>query len=159
MNLKNTFFVWLLPLLWASCSLVSFHFPGDEYALYVVSSIAGVWIGFVFEFGDIHNPAIPLSVAATGAGVMAAVGFVMDRVRVRRFVWGILYVIATLMIFVSAIGVYPSTERALSKNGSWWAYIFFSFNMGLYIAVALSFLAKVAERVFITSHRPKEGDQ
>ncbi len=67
MSKPNTFYVWLVPLLWAGCSLIHFRFPGDEYGLYAFSSIAGSWIAILVSFGDIHNPMIPISIAVTGA--------------------------------------------------------------------------------------------
>ena len=78
---------------------------------------------------------------------MAVIGFLMDRVRIRKTIWAILFVVAALVAFVMSIKSYPTIERALSKNGSWWAYIFFSVNVGLYFGILLSFLEKGLEGV------------
>ncbi|NQU45104.1 hypothetical protein HQ520_17610 [bacterium] len=139
------FFVWFLPIIWATCSLLHFRHPGDEYAMYAVSSIAGVWIGFIVPFGDIHDPMIPISVAAVGGLVMAAIGFVMDYLRVRQLVWALLFVILVPAVFVESILSYPSIERALGKNGSWWTYVFFSIGMGINLSIPLALLVKGVE--------------
>jgi hypothetical protein len=115
--------------------------------MYAIASIAGSWIAFIISFGDIHNPVIPISIALTGAIVMALIGFLMDQVRIRKAIWAILFVVAALVIFVISIKSYPSIERALSKNGSWWSYIFFSVNVGLYFGILLSFMEKGLEVV------------
>ena len=140
-------YIWILPLLWASCSLIHFQFPGDEYGMYGISSIAGLWIAFIVRLGDQHNPMFPVAIALAGAIVMSVIGFLMDRIRIRKTIWAILFVVAALAVFVMSIKSYPTIERALSKNGSWWAYVFFSLNVGLYFSVLLSFLVKGLECV------------
>lgn len=142
------FYTWLVPLLWAGCSLLSFRFPGDEYAMYAISSIVGVWIGFLVPFGDVHSLFFPLSITLAGGLVMGVVGLLMDLARLRKIVWGVLWVAAALLIFVLSVNAYPSIEKALSKNGSWWAYVFTSINIGLYVSILLSFTGKSAAWAF-----------
>lgn len=142
---SRTFYIWVLPLLWATCSLVHFRFPGDEYAMYTISSIAGSWIAALVNLGDIHNPLFPISIALTGAIVMAGTGYLMDRARIQKAMWASLFLVTAVVVFVMSIKSYPTIERALSKQGSWWAYIFSSLNVGLYVAILLSFLTKGVE--------------
>jgi len=73
---------------------------------------------------------------------MAGVGFLMDRLQIRKAMWAVLFVGSALVIFVAEIKSYPTIQHALSKHGSWWAYVFFSVNMGLYLAILLSFFGK-----------------
>ncbi len=151
--MKNKYFVWILPILWAGCSLLSFRFPGDEYAMYGISSIAGVWIVFFISLDIIHNPMFPVSIALTGAIVMMILGFLMDLIKIRKAMWKILFPAAVIVIFVISIKAYPTIERALRKNGSWWTYIFFSINMGLYFSILLSFIGKGIETVWLRTRR------
>jgi hypothetical protein len=74
LNTHRRFFLFALPAGWAALSLLHFHFPGDEYGLWAVSSMAGTWITFLLpSVGDIHQPWIRFSVAATGALVTEGV--------------------------------------------------------------------------------------
>lgn len=148
--------MWVLPLVFAACSLFSYRFPGDEYAMYFISSIAGAWIAFVFRFGDIHNPMIPVSVAFIGATVMALIGLLMDRIRIRKIIWSVLFLIVVPAIFVMSICAYPTAGKALRKNGSLWAYLFFAINMGLYCSLIFSFVCKGFEAVWKMN---KNGNQ
>jgi len=131
-------YVWLLPLVWAACSVLSFRFPGDEYALYAISSMIGTWVVMVIDMpGDIHHPAFWISITVTGAIIMSLVGLGMSVLRTKIKLWLILYIVASVIFFIVTLSSYPSIEKALSKNGSWWAYIFSSLNMGMYVSVVL----------------------
>lgn len=131
-------YVWLLPLVWATCSVLSFQFPGDEYALYAISSMIGTWVVMVIDMpGDIHHPAFWVSITVTGAIIMSLVGLGMSVLRTKIKLWVILYIVSTIIFFIVTLSSYPSMEKALSKNGSWWAYIFSSLNMGMYASVVL----------------------
>jgi hypothetical protein len=138
--MKNErWFYWLiLPLTWAGGSLLHFRFPGDEYALWAVSSLAGSWV-FIFipNVGDINQPAIRLLVAGAGAVIIAGVGGILSWLRVRWWVWTTLWLATSLAWLGFTVGQYPSLERALAKNGSWWAYIFSAMLMGCYSALLL----------------------
>jgi hypothetical protein len=139
---KERWFYWLiLPFAWAGCSLLHFHFPGDEYALWAISSMAGSWV-FIFmpNIGDIHQPAIRLLVAGVGALMLAGAGVLLDWLRVRWWVWTMLWLTTSLAWLAFTLGQYPTLERALAKNGSWWAYLFSATLMGCYSALLLSAL-------------------
>jgi hypothetical protein len=138
MNAPRWFFVLLVPLAWGGCSLVHFQFPGDEYAMYFISSMAGAWLCIFVRIGDIHQWWIPWSVAATGASVMAGVGWALMRLAASHWLWLALWAGSTLGLLALMISEYPSLERALSKNGSWWAYVCSAALMGSYVASALS---------------------
>jgi hypothetical protein len=156
MGKNPTFFTLLLPLIWGVCSFISYYFPGDEYALYFFSSIVGTWIAFLIDIGDIHQPLVPLSIAVTGATILSCVGFLMDRLRVERILWASWLVLFSVVIFFDSIHMYPDLNKALSKNGSVWAYILFSINMGLYISVVLS-VAFTGLRKLVVKDKPGQG--
>lgn len=138
MKKKQRFFVWLLPVLWGACSLLHYHFPGDEYWMYAISSFAGFWIALITKVGDSNNPMFPILIAVAGAIVMAGVGWFMDWMRIWKKLWVIIFAICAIGIFAISILSFPSIERALQKNGSLWAYILFSFNIGMYLSVILA---------------------
>jgi hypothetical protein len=140
MKRYKIFFLIVLPVLWMTTSLLSFLFPGDEYAMYAIGSFAGTWINMIFNFRDIHNPLIPVSIAITGGIIMMAFGYIMDRLRIREMLWSILFMMSSVTIFVLSIKSFPNVKRALAKNGSWWAFIFFSICFGIYPSVLLSLL-------------------
>ncbi|HUS72500.1 MAG TPA: hypothetical protein VMY06_05485 [Sedimentisphaerales bacterium] len=160
--MKKYVYVWLLPFFWSICSLVSFEFPGDEYAIYAVSSMAGTWAVFLLNIqGDIHKFAFRGTITTTGIIVMLIVGFILAKLRVKLILWFVLYITLAAVILAITISSYPSIEKALSKNGSWWAYIFGSLNLGLYASVILSviitLIVKLFEKKKIRSHKTEQA--
>ena len=140
--MKQTFYIFVFPILWASVSFVSYFHPGDEYAMYAISNIIGIWPILIFQL-DIHSLLTPTIVALIGGSAMVIVGFGMDRLRVNRWVWCGAWLIITILLFILAITPYPSIEKALSKNGSLTAYIAGSMNIGLYFSIVVSVIFKV----------------
>ncbi|MHC4087877.1 MAG: hypothetical protein ACYSU3_17690 [Planctomycetota bacterium] len=160
--MKKYLYVWLLPLLWSTCSLLSFQFPGDEYAIYAVSSMAGTWAVVLFNIqGDIHDFSFRGTITTTGIVVMLITGFILAKLRVKIKLWFVLYITLAAVILATTINSYPSIEKALSKNGSWWAYIFGSLNLGLYASVILSviitLIVKLVKLKKIRSHKTKQA--
>lgn len=79
---------------------------------------------------------------------MVLVGFALSALRVKVKLLLIIQICAAAGFFLLAVFSYPSIAKALSKNGSWWAYIFSSLNMGLYAAVTLSaIITPIARRI------------
>ncbi len=140
-NKKIIFYVWVLPLLWVPCTLVQYSFPGDEYAMYAVSSIPGLWIGLFGNYADIHNLATPVSIAFGGAITVAVVGLLMDwmRVSVKRWVYffvtvlGILFAIAVIQCVLN-----KTFWNAEELKG--FAILFVA--LSLYLSVFVSILSK-----------------
>ena len=145
----NIFYTWVVPLLWTVGSMLSFRWPGDEYALCAIASMPGVWIRLLMGNGDVHDPMFLISIVVAGAFIMALVGLLMDRCRLRRTLWKLLFVVCALLVLVVAITSHPSLERALGKHGSWWAYVFFSMNIGLHLSILLSFAGRGLEGLWV----------
>lgn len=140
--MRRWFYVWVLPCLWCPVALAGYWHPGDEYGLWAVSCIAGTWVLMAIAWlgigvGDIHALWVPASVLAAGGAVMALAGLGLDRLRVRKRLWALVYVILSAKVLAWLVWSYPSIEKALSKNGSWTAYLSASSNAGLTLAVAL----------------------
>jgi hypothetical protein len=131
------FYTWVLPLIWGVCSYSHHYYPGDENGMWLISSAAGLWAApFVF-LGGASKPVIAGSIAAAGAVVMAGIGLAIDRLGVSKLLWAIVFPVCAIIVFAAAVMSYPSIERALSKNGSWWAYVLFSVNIGIYASIFL----------------------
>jgi hypothetical protein len=141
------FFLWFLPLLWGVCSYVHHSYPGDENAMWLLSSTAGLWVTPFAFLGGASKAVIALYVAVAGAAVMSVIGFAMDRFHIRKALWIVLFLMGALAIFGAAIMSYPSIEWAINKNGSWWAYILFSINIGIYLSIILSAMLTGVSRV------------
>lgn len=140
--MNTYFFVFILPILWGSVSVVSYFHPGDEYGLYAISNIIGVWplmILQVFSLSfDIHNLWIPTIVAITGSLIMASIGFGLDKLNVNQWLWGILWIMFSTLLFIYVLNVHPTIQKTLAKYGSWTAIIAYALNVGLYVSVILS---------------------
>ena len=92
---------------------------------------------------------------------MLIASFILAKLRVKIKLWLVLYITLAALILVMTINSYPSIEKALSKNGSWWAYIFGSLNLGLYASVILSviitLIVKLVKLKKIRSHKTEQA--
>ena len=135
------FYAMVLPVVWAVATVVSYFHPGDEYGLFVFSSIAGSWVCFIIrDIGHLRD--VLWLIIVVGVAILAILGFVMDRLRVSKRVWGPLFVLSFALLLLFSLRQYPSLERAISKNGSITAYVAGACNMGLYLSIVLSLIAK-----------------
>ncbi len=141
MKTNHWFFRLVLPALWVTCSLIHFHFPGDEYALWVIDSTAGAWVLFLLpNVGDIHQWWVRGSVAGAGALVMVVAGWILCGLNVRLRIWIGLWVVGALAWSGFMMSQFRSPEEALAKNGSWWAYLFSTAMIAVYFATFLAFV-------------------
>lgn len=141
MKTNRWFFLLAVPGLWVSCALIHFHFPGDEYALWVIDSMAGTWIFLLLpNVGDIHQGWIRFSVAGTGAVVMTVAGWILCGLNVRRRIWIVLWAVGVVAWSGFMMSRFTSPEEALAKNGSWWTYIFSTAMMAVYFATLLALM-------------------
>ncbi|MBI9016928.1 MAG: hypothetical protein JEZ07_06680 [Phycisphaerae bacterium] len=122
--------------------------------MYAVSSIAGAWSLLLAG----NSSSIPVwLITITGMITMAIFAFIIKLLRVKLILWFILYALAAVAFFTWAIFSYPSIERALGKNGSWWAYIFSSLNMGLYASVLLSAIIILTIKLYLRMSQSSSG--
>jgi hypothetical protein len=147
-------YVWMLPLVWVLVSFAAANYPGDEYGLWGVGSMAGVWI--IAIVGNVSSvwKLLPFVLVA-GAASMAVVGLLLDLLRTPRRWWVILWGVTAVAFCVLTIASYPSYQRAMGKNGSLQAYIFFSLNMGLYATCLIMLLVMPVWR--FVHRRPPPG--
>jgi hypothetical protein len=119
MNTHRWIFVLALPAGWAALSLLHFHFPGDEYGLWAVSSMAGTWIIFLLpSVGDLHQPWIRFSVAATGALVMAGAGWLLYRLAARTCLWTAVWLLEAVIILVVTLQSSSRSGRDVGRGSA-----------------------------------------
>jgi hypothetical protein len=144
---KHVFYVWVLPLVWGVFSLAQSRFPGDEHGFYIVSALPAAWAALFLLLGQVPKETIPTCVFLAGAPVMAGIGWGMDRLRIRKILWAVLYLIGAGAVLSAVLGSFPSIERAVGRNGSLWAYLLLAANVGLYLSAVLSVVATCIARV------------
>jgi len=111
-----------LPALWGIGSLVHFHFPGDEYWLWVLGSIAGSWVAFIMpNTGDIHHWTLRAAVVGTGALTMFGAGALLLWLKVPIRAWIAGWLVSAPAMFALSLRGVSSFADALAKNGSWTA--------------------------------------
>lgn len=144
----------VLPIVWATAAVTSYFHPGDEYGLFVGSTIAGSWVCFVLPEIS-HLSKVLWIILTTGVVVLAIVGIVMDRLHVSKRVWLTLFGLCFAGVLLLTLHQYPSLDRAIGKNGSLTAYVAGACNVGLYLSIVSAFIinAVAATMHRIMSHR------
>lgn len=122
-----------LPLIWVVVTNVSWKHPGDEYGLFFVGALPGVWLMFLFNFG--HLPTAFWLTLIGGLPPMFLLGWLLDRVRVPRSAWFTVFGLLSAGLVAWSLAQFPSYSRAMSKNGSIAAYVAASMNMSLWLSV------------------------
>jgi hypothetical protein len=125
-------FIITIPVLWATICTASFQYPGDEYGLWAIGALPGLWVPLLVHEGS------PLSglwlILAGGIPVMAGMGAILDRLRAPWLAAYAFWVIVAGCVCAAAIGSFPSWTMAIAKNGSFQAYALSSLNLGLAFA-------------------------
>lgn len=139
-------FTLALPPLWLITCLLSFRHPGDEYGLFGVGSLAGLWIHWLI--GNAGSPLEALiSIAVTGTLTMLALGYLLDRLRGPLLPWLAIWLVAAAGFTTWTLWEFPSWERAIGKNGSLAAYVLFGMTLGLLLATLVMIAATAPARL------------
>ncbi len=154
---RTIFYTWILPLLWTPCPLIQYRFPGDEYAMFAVSSIPGFWVGLIRPFGDIHDPAIPISIALAGALTVTAIGLLMDWMRVSKKTWVALF-LSPLVIFSVITIVSRIRNKGFESPDDLMTSIPLFISLSLYLSVPISVVSK-GIGTFIRKIRIQQGNR
>ena len=141
----RVFFRVALPAVWLAAALVSWRHPGDEYLMFtLVNGLPGAWLPLLL--GPVGPPqALPLLLAAGGATVALA-GWGMDRLRVWRGAWAVLFAAGVVGWTLAALSGYESYAGAVAKNGSLAAYVSAATNLSLYAATFVCACGALAGR-------------
>lgn len=143
MQPRRRLFVWLVPALWALATVAGFQHPGDEYGLFALGAMAGLWVLLVLEPSSPLGGLAPVLVA--GALTTGLLGLLLDRLRASPWVWGVVCAVAAAAAACTMLARFPSLERAIGKNGSLTAYWICAFQLGGYAATLIA-LAVAAVR-------------
>jgi hypothetical protein len=142
MSFRPRFFTFVLPILWGTIATFSFRYPGDEYGMFFVGSLSGLWVLWLFP--RLHQGVSPDSifpvVLLAGVATMAVLGYLLDLLRCSRVAFVIIWLAAAAILLAYVLGSYPSYEGALAKNGSPQAYVLFAANLSLLLASLLCLL-------------------
>lgn len=130
-------FVWLVPACWIAGCLVGFRHPGDEYALFALGSLAGLWVMLVV--GDTGSTATVLApMLLAGVATMALFGVLLDRLRASWRVW----LVALLAVAGAALWLllhgHADLDAARQKHGSLLAFGICALQLGGYGATLLT---------------------
>lgn len=132
-------FALALPLLWGASCVLGYRFPGDEFMLWALGSVAGIWVFLLI--GDL-DPGLPAAacVVLAGALTMAGAGALLDRLRMPWKLW--LPAAAAVAILVGELYLrsFPSAQQAVEKHGSLAAYWVFAAQAGSYAATLLGMI-------------------
>ncbi len=159
MKHNRWFFLLLLPVLWSAVSLLHFHWPGDEYAMWAISSMAGAWVLFLKpNVGDIHQWWIRCSVATAGFFVMGGAGWLLCWLKVRVRIWLVFWLGSSVGWMGFMLMQYPRVERALAKNGSWAAYLFTAILLATYSATLLTIMGGGIKRLSTKNNPASASD-
>lgn len=117
---------------WAVTCLVSHAHPGDEYGLYVVSSVLGIWAAVPVGWagGGIGEAGMSMAVAACGGFVAWGLGSLARRFGATVGVALALWATLTGLVLWGLLRDFSSVDDALGKNGSWTAHLAASSNVG-----------------------------
>jgi hypothetical protein len=136
------FFTWVLPILWGTIAAFSFHYPGDEYGLFGVGSLSGLWVLWLFP--SLHQGVSPDSifpvVLIAGVATMAVLGYLLDLLRCSRVAFVMTWLTVAAILLAHVLSLFDNYERALAKNGSPQAYLLYAANLGLLLASLLLLL-------------------
>jgi hypothetical protein len=140
-------FVWLLPLLWTAGCALGFAHPGDEYGLFLLDALPGLWaVALVGDDGDVAGLLLP--VLACGAAVAFGIGLLLDRVQASLARWLALAAVGAVIAAVLLLRPFPDLQQATEKNGSLTAYGVCAWQLGSYAASALVLCAAAVRRAF-----------
>jgi hypothetical protein len=122
---RPRFFTIVLPILWGTIATFSFQYPGDEYGLFGVGSLSGLW--GLWLFPSLHQGVSPDRIfpviLLTGIATMAVLGYLVDRLRCSRVAFVITWLTAAAIVLAHVLSLFDNYERALAKNGSTQAYV------------------------------------
>lgn len=124
------------PVAWGTTTYFSFHSPGDEYGLFGVGALPASWL-LVFGSPGRLELALPYIIAA-GMTSMGLAGWGLDALRFRFWLWLLGVAVISISLVTYALSMYPSYDRAMSKNGSFTAYVASALNIAYYLTTCLA---------------------
>ncbi|MEO6596047.1 MAG: hypothetical protein ABIP94_14960 [Planctomycetota bacterium] len=124
-------FVWLLPAVFVTGSVLGAIWPGDSGQLFCIGSLPGVWACLALG-GDSDTAAWLLASVIGGVPILWLLGRLLDRVQADLRLW----VAASLLVCLAAGYVllqgYTDLDAAMAHHGSFWAFAICALQLGSY---------------------------
>jgi len=127
----------VLPTVWGLGCALGYSNPGDEYGLYALGSIIGVWTIVLVD----KIALLPTLVA--GCAIIFGFAVLLERLRASRRLWVIVWLVSGIGLYLTSLMMFPSVERAVAKNGSMAAYLALGSQLGVYLATISSIVVGV----------------
>ena len=147
------FYVWLLPLLWAFFTVISFFRSGDEHGCFFIGALAGTWIGYFCRFDSMAS-ALP-AVLTTGVIIIGLAGGLMDLLSVGKRLWFMVFVLLWVGMVSVCARQYESFDHIANKHGSVLAPASLVLNLALYASIVLGITVAIFQRLWRLARRSK----
>jgi hypothetical protein len=99
------------------------RYRGDEYGMFVVAALPAWFLGALLAPG-VGKGGLLVAAWAYGIPLLVLLGWLMDRGRTRIVPFVVVWVVLAAAMAVSMASDHPTLRKAVSKNGSLWAYVF-----------------------------------
>ena len=140
MKPKAFFFTWLLAVIWAAISWFSFYHPGDEYGVWAMGSLPGLWMVFLrANQGDIHEFLLP--VLGAGAVTILFLGLILDLLRVSRRWFFVSWPCVAVGLFIGVLALADRPlQRASTPTEGLLLYSLGAINVGLWLTIIITLI-------------------
>ena len=135
-----------VPLIFFVVTYIHYFYPGDEFFMWGLSSIAGTWIYILLAkithanfFKDYLHISIAL-IALTGSLTLFPFAKTLQKRKISNNFFYFSYLIFFVLILIKLLPSFTSMRLIESKNGSILAYIFCSLNCSLYVTLVFAFI-------------------
>jgi hypothetical protein len=113
----------------------------------MLGSVPGLWIVPLLTFNEVALMATFIIGAGTVSLTIA--GYFLDKLALPWSVWFTTWLAISATTFIRWFGNFPTAHRALSKNGSYEAYVLPSVNFGLTAATVIGIGSVLAYRCYL----------
>lgn len=120
---KGRVHTWALPSLWLPAAVLSAFFPGDKHLSFYIATFPGAWLT---EITSLRGVWFSVAHILGAMAVVAVLGFIMDCLVVRKWVYVFYLPFVLCGIFILAAG-WNVSEVALIL--CWGVYLFASFSV------------------------------
>jgi hypothetical protein len=133
-------FLWLLPLLWALVMVGARIHRGDEYGKFLIAALPAWPLGLLFRELVPWRTTMLVDAWICGIPLLALIGWGMDRARASLGLFLATWLVLAAVMAFAGVREHATLGKAISKNGSLWAYVFSGLG---FMAPVAAFLALV----------------
>ena len=135
MKVKNSFYIWLIPLIWIIFCDVLYFYPGDEYGCFYIGTLPVSWILFFAHFNSITSNFFVI--LPIGIVIFLCFGLFLDWSRANKIVFFTVLIAAAIVVFSMGVadrGSLDGLERKYTVMG----FAAFSCAVGFYLSIGVS---------------------